>query len=127
MARSPKFSHTRVQFLFGSVETPLSFFFKRRGPPTTMLMIMMTKHTKALRCKNEQQNSCSKEFFLSFASRVFQNKEKEEEQLPWHSVAVKHNATKTTNDNKIGMSMTTHMTFFCANLNCHSGIYLMKK
>ena len=58
---------------------------------------------------------------------MFQNQEKEEEQLPWHSVAVKHNATKTTNDNKIGMSMITHMTFFHANLNHRSAICLTKK
>ena len=44
---------------------------------------------------------------------MFQNQEKEEEQLPWHSVAAKHNATKTTNDNKIGMSTIAwlHITF----------------
>ena len=51
-------------------------------------------------------------FFLSFASCMFQNQEKEEEQLPWHSVAAKHNATKTTDDNKIGMPMITQMTLF---------------
>ena len=43
---------------------------------------------------------------------MFQNQEKEEEQLTLHSVAVKNNATKTTDNNKIGMSMITHMTFF---------------
>ena len=53
---------------------------------------------------------------------MFQNQEKEEEQLPLHSVAVKHNATKTTDDNKIGMSMITHMTFFYANLNYRSAL-----
>ena len=55
------------------------------------------------------KTAATKIFFLSFASCTFQNKEKEEEQLPWHSVAVKHNATKTTDENKMGMSMITHM------------------